>query len=315
VAGGAGFIGHHLVHFLLRQGADVTVLDNLTTARPESRDLLVSASDRVTFLEHDIVQPVGLDADILCNLACPASPVQYQGDPLRTWKTSVLGTMHLAEMAQARGMTFVQASTSEVYGDPLEHPQSETYWGNVSTIGVRACYDEGKRAAETYLTDLARMTPFDLRIARIFNTYGPGMAFGDGRAVSNFVEQALRGQSLTLFGDGLQTRSLCYVDDLVKGLVALATVPAACGEVVNLGNPAECTIRSLAELVQALTGSTMPFEHCAQPQHDPQRRCPDISKAGKLLGWAPRTTLEAGLSSVIDDFSTRLKAAGELATV
>ena len=308
VTGGAGFVGHHLVGFLLQQGAFVTVVDNLSTARPETRALLTSTSERVTFIEHDIIQPIDLDADILFNLACPASPRHYQRDPRQTWKTSILGAMHLGELALAKGMTFVQASTSEVYGDPLLHPQSESYWGNVSTKGIRACYDEGKRAAETYLTDLARTETLDLRIERIFNCYGPGMAFGDGRVVSNFIENALRNDPLIVFGDGSQTRSFCYVDDLVRGLAALATTPAARGEIVNLGNPVEFSIGELADLVLKLTGSKAPLTFDPLPEHDPKRRCPDISKAKELLGWEPRTDTSTGILNVIDDFQNRIDA-------
>jgi len=310
VTGGAGFVGSHLTRALLDYGAHVTVVDDLSTSRAEASVQYTGGAGTASFIQHDISQPIDLSGDILFNLACPASPKHYQRDPLQTWKTSVLGALHLGEMAVTNNIIFVQASTSEVYGDPNVHPQSETYWGNVSTQGVRACYDEGKRAAETYLTDLSRMKGLDLRIARIFNTYGAGMAFNDGRAVSNFVLQALSGRPLTIFGDGSQTRSLCYVDDLVDGLIAMAESPAARSEIMNLGNPVEYSVREIADLVLEMTDGCSPLEFCPLPQHDPTRRCPDITKAKSILGWSPKIEVSEGLSLMIEDFKVRL-AAGE----
>jgi len=310
VTGGAGFVGMHLTRALLAQGAHVTVVDNLSTSRPGESGLLTGETKELLFIKHDISQPIALQGDILFNLACPASPKHYQSDPLQTWKTSVLGAMHLGEMAVRNNLIFVQASTSEVYGDPAVHPQPETYWGNVSTQGIRACYDEGKRAAETYLTDLSHIKGLDLRIARIFNTYGPGMALDDGRAVSNFVLQALMGHPLSLFGDGTQTRSLCYVDDLVGGLIAMVRNPAARGETMNLGNPVEHTVREIAGLVLEVAKVDAPLDFSPLPQHDPKRRCPDISKAKNILGWGPKVDVRTGLSLVVKDFKARL-AKGE----
>lgn len=310
VTGGAGFVGTHLTRALLHQGAIVTVVDDLSTGHHDIAAQPTGGQGNACFIKHDISSPIDLHGDVLFNLACPASPKHYQRDPLQTWKTSVLGAMHLGEMAVENGLIFVQASTSEVYGDPQVHPQSETYWGNVSTQGIRACYDEGKRAAETYLTDLARVKGLDLRIARIFNTYGPGMAFDDGRAVSNFAIQALQGNPLTVFGDGTQTRSLCYVDDLVDGLIAMARTPSARGEIMNLGNPREYTVREIAEMVLDVAGLDGALEFGPLPQHDPMRRCPDIAKARRTLGWGPKIEIHEGLSMLIADFKARL-AAGE----
>lgn len=310
VTGGAGFVGMHLTKALLGQGAHVTVVDDLSTSPAGASGLLTGEAGELVFIKHDISQPINLQGDILFNLACPASPKHYQSDPIQTWKTSVLGAMHLGEMAVRNNLILVQASTSEVYGDPTVHPQPETYWGNVSTQGIRACYDEGKRAAETYLTDLSRIKGLDVRIARIFNTYGPGMAFSDGRAVSNFVIQALTGRTLSVFGDGSQTRSLCYIDDLVDGLIAMALTPAARGETINLGNPIEHTVREIAELVLEMADVDVTLGFSPLPQHDPKRRCPDISKAEIILGWGPKIDVREGLSFVGDDFKTRL-AKGE----
>ncbi|MCX8225367.1 MAG: GDP-mannose 4,6-dehydratase [Sulfitobacter sp.] len=310
VTGGAGFVGTHLTRALLRQGAVVTVVDDLSTGHLNTSAQPTGEQGNASFIQHDICQPIDLRGDILFNLACPASPKHYQRDPLQTWKTSVLGAMHLGEMAVENNLIFVQASTSEVYGDPQVHPQSETYWGNVCTKGIRACYDEGKRAAETYLTDLSRMRGLDLRIARIFNTYGAGMAIDDGRAVSNFALQALQGDPLTVFGDGSQTRSLCYVHDLVDGLIAMALNPSARGEIMNLGNPREHTVREIADLVLEVAGLDVALEFCPLPQHDPMRRCPDIAKARRVLGWSPKIEIHEGLSLLITDFKARL-AAGE----
>ncbi|WP_372885612.1 NAD-dependent epimerase/dehydratase family protein [Shimia sp.] len=306
VAGGAGFVGGHLVRRLLEQGARVTVLDNFHTG---SRATLAGLEgDRLSVVDHDVCAPLDMACDLVINLACPASPEHYQADPLQTWRTSVFGSANLVEMAQRHGARIVQASTSEVYGDPELHPQAETYWGNVSCTGPRACYDEGKRAAETYLLDMFREKNVDVRIARLFNTYGPGMAINDGRVVSNFVVQALRGEALTVFGDGTQTRSFCYVSDTVNGLLALAAGRGLQGQVFNIGNPDERSVLEIAELVRTLTGSAVAMRREPAAIDDPRRRCPDISRARQRLGWAPETALRDGLEMTIADFRGRLAA-------
>lgn len=302
VTGGAGFVGTHLVRALLQAGAErVAVLDDFSTGREEGvAALATEAGDRLSVHRGDVATPPDLPkAGVIFNLACPASPLHYQADPLRTWRTSVLGTHAMLGLAQGWGARFVQASTSEVYGDPVSHPQRETDWGHVNPIGPRACYDEGKRAAETLLMDAARHAGADIRIARIFNTYGPGMADGDGRAVPAFLSQALAGEALSLHGDGSQTRSFCHVSDLVTGLMLLAETEAARGEVVNLGNPEEITMSTLAERILALTGATSGLRHDPRPVDDPTRRRPDIAKARRLLGWAPRVTLDDGLRGML----------------
>jgi UDP-glucuronate decarboxylase len=278
------------------------VLDNFSSG---SRENLagVAAHLRLTVIRGDVVTAdeaaaEARRADFTFNLACPASPVRYQRDPLGTWKTAVLGTMRLAEATGEGGGRFIQASTSEVYGDPAEHPQRESYWGHVNPIGPRACYDEGKRAAETFLADLARTRGGDIRVARIFNTYGPHMAAEDGRVVSSFVAQALAGRDLTVFGDGSHSRSFCYVADMVEGLLRLGASAAGAAP-VNLGNPAETSVRDLAELVLKLTGSKSRIVHRPLPEDDPSRRRPDISRAAELLGWQPVTGLEQGLRATI----------------
>jgi UDP-glucuronate decarboxylase len=291
VAGGAGFIGQHLTRALAEAGAQVTVIDNLSTGCDRGLAPLVVAD--IAGLER--LPPV----DILFNLACPASPRAYQADPVQTWKTSVLGTLRLAELALAAGARIVQASTSEVYGDPLVHPQTEDYPGNVALGGPRACYDEGKRAAEVLLYDMARIQGLDVRVARVFNTYGPGMAAGDGRALPAFIEAARAGQPLRLEGGGHQTRSFCHVSDMVQGLMALALCEAARGLPVNLGNPDERTIREAAETVLRLTGSRSELAEVAPAANDPRRRCPDIARARALMGWEPVVGFEDGLRSMI----------------
>lgn len=315
VTGGAGFIGLHLSRALVAAGARVTVIDDLSTSRPEARAILAGLGPGLRFVHHDVTTPIEITGDILFNLACPAAPRMYQRDPLRTWKTSVLGALHLGDRAAAQGMTFVHASTSEIYGNPQQHPQGEAYWGHVALQGPRACYDEGKRAAETYLSDLARLRRLDLRIARIFNTYGPGMALGDGRVVVNFVEQALQGQPLSLYGNGQQTRALCHVADLVRGLIAMAVRPQARGHTINLGNPAEVTIGTLARLVREITGADVPVLQHPLPEHDPVRRCPDISRARELLQWEPRIDLRTGLAEVVRDVADRLQVASRPSAV
>lgn len=295
VAGGAGFIGTHLTRALIEAGADVALVDNLSTGRADRSTAPLTVCD-ISGLER-----LPLPADIVFNLACPASPRAYQADPVQTWRTSVMGTWTLAHLALQAGARILQASTSEVYGDPLVHPQTEDYSGNVALTGPRACYDEGKRAAEVLLYDLAQTKGLDIRVARIFNTYGPGMACGDGRALPAFFEAARAGQPLRLEGGGGQTRSFCHVDDMVRGLMALALCEPARGIPVNLGNPDERTIREAAETVVRLTGSTSSLVEVAAAANDPRRRCPDISRARTLLGWTPQVGFEAGLQSMLAD--------------
>lgn len=294
VAGGAGFIGRHLTRALVAAGAEVAVVDDLSTGRDVGLAPLTRA-DVATLGRLPIA------AEVVFNLACPASPRAYQADPVQTWRTSVIGTWTLAQLALKAGARIVQASTSEVYGDPLVHPQTEHYAGNVSLSGPRACYDEGKRAAEVLLYDMGRTQGLDVRVARIFNTYGPGMATGDGRALPAFIEAALCGAPLLLAGGGAQTRSFCHVDDMVRGLMALALCDAAQCLPVNLGNPDERTIRDAAEAVLRLTGSRSPLLEVAPSPNDPRRRCPDITLARALLGWGPAVPFEVGLQMMIDE--------------
>lgn len=303
VTGGAGFIGSHLCEHLLSEGHDVLCLDNFFTGSKYNLRHLVD-DYRFEILRQDVVNPVFVEVDRIFNLACPASPVHYQFNPVKTVKTSVMGAVHMLGLAKRVHARILQASTSEVYGDPQVHPQVEEYWGHVNPIGPRSCYDEGKRVAETLFFDYHRQNGVDVRVVRIFNTYGPRMAFEDGRVVSNFVVQALRGEPLTLYGDGSQTRSFCYVSDLVRGLCALMdgehTGP------VNMGNPHEVTIRELAETILRLTGSSSAIVHEPAPVDDPVRRKPDITKARELLDWEPRVSLEEGLRLTIEEFRQRL---------
>jgi UDP-glucuronate decarboxylase len=304
VTGAAGFLGSHLVDRLLAEGFEVVGVDNLMTG--DLGNLEKAGRDRhFHFQMGDVREPIHVYAELVFNFACPASPVHYQSDPYATLTTSVLGAQRLVEMARGRRCSIVHASTSEVYGDPTVHPQPESYWGNVNPIGERACYDEGKRCAETLLNDARRAWGVDVRIARIFNTYGPRMAFDDGRVVSNFVVQALRGKPLTLFGDGQQTRSFCYVDDLVEGIVRMSRTERIDGP-VNLGNPEEFTIRELAEQVVRQIGQGLSIQHAPLPADDPRQRKPDISRARELLGFSPRVPLAEGLGATIDDFRRRL---------
>ncbi len=304
VTGGAGFIGSHLCGALLEQGHEVLGLDNLFSG--DKANLAPHLDDhRFEFIRHDIVQPILLEVDRIFNLACPASPVHYQFNPVKTVKTNVLGTLHCLGMAKRIGARILQASTSEVYGDPEEHPQKESYWGHVNPIGLRSCYDEGKRLAETLMMDYHRQSRVDIRIARIFNTYGPRMSFEDGRVVSNFVVQALRNEDLTIYGDGSQTRSFCFVSDMVDGLIRLMEHPTLTGP-VNLGNPQEIAVRHLAELVLELTGSAARLRFRPMPEDDPSRRRPDIDLAERELGWQPQVELREGLARTIADFETRL---------
>jgi UDP-glucuronate decarboxylase len=305
VTGGAGFIGSHLCERLITQGHEVVCLDNFFTGRRENvRHLL----DYRTFelLRHDVCEPLLVEVDQIYNLACPASPVHYQYNPIKTVKSNVMGTLNMLVLARRVGARILQASTSEVYGEPHEHPQTESYWGNVNPIGLRSCYDEGKRVAETLMMDYHRQNKVDTRIARIFNTYGPRMAESDGRVVSNFVVQALRGIPLTLYGDGSQTRSFCYVDDLVEGLIRLMNTDGL-HDPVNLGNPGEFSIRQLAETIVELCGSRLSIEYKPLPQDDPTQRRPDIRRANQLLDWRPTVALREGLERTIPYFAGRLK--------
>jgi len=297
VAGGAGFIGQHLVQALLNADARVHVIDDYSTGR--SLKVQARTPNQLTHHSHDICQPMDIPpAAVIYNLASPASPRHYQTDPIQTWKTNVLGTLGMIEHAMACDAIHVQASTSEVYGDPLSHPQRETDWGNVNPIGPRACYDESKRAAEALLMDAARTRNADVRIARIFNTYGPGMSISDGRAIPNFAAQAYAAQPITVHGEGTQTRSFCHVSDTVEALMRLAAIEAAKAEVVNIGNPAEVTILDIAQQVNALFGSKSDIIFVPRPADDPQRRRPDIGKAMQLLDWTPKMALKDGLMTI-----------------
>lgn len=300
VTGGAGFIGSHLCERLLGEGHDVLCLDNFFTGR---RANIIKLLDNHHFelIRHDVIEPVLLEVDQIYNLACPASPIHYQYNPVKTVKTSVMGMINMLGLAKRVRARILQASTSEVYGDPLVHPQREEYWGNVNPIGLRSCYDEGKRIAETLMMDYHRQNHVDIRIARIFNTYGPRMLENDGRVVSNFIVQALRGKPLTLYGSGEQTRSFCYVDDLVEALMRLMNVEGV-HEPVNLGNPGEFTIRQLADEVIKMCDSKSEIEYLPFPEDDPKQRQPNITRAQTLLGWNPTVALHEGLSKTVKYF-------------
>ncbi len=302
ITGGAGFLGSHLCDRLIKQGHQVICLDSLFTGSLKNVDGLMSHPS-FKFIQHDVVDPIAVDAlDEIYNLACPASPVHYQHNPIHTMKTSVLGALNVLELARQTGAKVFQASTSEVYGDPSVHPQPEEYWGNVNTIGIRSCYDEGKRAAETLFFDYQRTHHLRIKVVRIFNTYGPRMAADDGRVVSNFIVQALRGEDLTVYGDGSQTRSFCYADDLVEGFIRLMNADDSVVGPLNLGNPGEFTMIELAEKVLRLTGSQSKLIHMPLPQDDPKQRRPDITKARQLLDWQPTVELEQGLERTISYF-------------
>jgi len=305
VTGGAGFIGSHLCERLLADGHDVLCLDNFFTGR-RANILNLLESRQFELIRHDVIEPILLEVDQIYNLACPASPIHYQYNPVKTVKTSVMGMINMLGLAKRVRARILQASTSEVYGDPLVHPQPEEYWGNVNPIGSRSCYDEGKRIAETLMMDYHRQNEVDTRIARIFNTYGPRMLEDDGRVVSNFIVQALRGEPLTLYGQGDQTRSFCYVDDLVEALIKLMNV-ADVHDPVNLGNPGEFTIKQLAEQVVRICGSKSGVEYLPLPEDDPKQRQPDISRAQTLLDWNPTIPLNEGLIKTVSDFRGRLK--------
>jgi UDP-glucuronate decarboxylase len=305
VTGGSGFIGSHLCRRLLAQGHDVLVVDNFySSTRGNVLDLL--DQPRFELMRHDVTFPLYVEVDQIYHLACPASPVFYQHDPVQTTKTCVHGSINMLGLAKRLGASILLSSTSEVYGDPEVHPQEESYWGNVNPIGVRSCYDEGKRCAETLFFDYYRQHALPIKVARIFNTYGPNMLPNDGRVVSSFIVQALRGQPLTVFGDGSQTRSFCYVDDLVEGLIKLMNSAAEVTGPVNLGNPGEFTMLELAKKVLALTGSDCPIEHLPLRSDDPVRRRPDISLARELLGWQPTVALDEGLVRTVEFFRRAL---------
>ena len=301
VTGGAGFLGSHLCDRLLQDGNDVICVDNLFTGSKDNiRHLL--GNPYFEFIRHDVTQPIFVECDQIYNLACPASPIWYQKDPIYTFKTSVWGAMNCLGLAKRTGARVLQASTSEVYGDPEVHPQPEEYRGCVNTIGIRSCYDEGKRAAETLFFDYHRQHDVDIKVMRIFNTYGPRMDINDGRVISNFIIQALRGQDITIYGDGSQTRSFCYVDDLIEGMVRLMNSRDGFTGPVNVGNPGEFTIKELAEIVIRLTGSNSELIYQELPEDDPKQRKPNIELAKKELGWGPSVILEEGLRKTIDYF-------------
>jgi UDP-glucuronate decarboxylase len=304
VTGGAGFIGSHLCDRLVADGHHVVCLDNFFTGRNENVEHLLDHA-HFEVMRHDVTEPLFLDVDQIYNLACPASPVHYQYNPVKTVKSNVMGTINMLVLAKRVRARILQASTSEVYGDPTVHPQTESYWGNVNPIGPRSCYDEGKRVAETLMMDYHRQDKVDIRIARIFNTYGTRMQEGDGRVVSNFIVQALRGQDLTLYGTGEQTRSFCYVDDLVEGLVRLMAAEAR-HEPVNLGNPVEFTIKELGQRVSRMVGGNIQMVYRPLPEDDPTQRQPDITRAREWLGWEPRVHLEEGLQKTVAYFRSRL---------
>jgi UDP-glucuronate decarboxylase len=305
ITGGAGFIGSHLCERLLSEGQEVICLDNFFTGRRENILSLLD-NHRFELLRHDVIEPILLEVDQIYNLACPASPIHYQYNPVKTVKTSVMGMINMLGLAKRVRARILQASTSEVYGDPLVHPQPEEYWGNVNPIGLRSCYDEGKRIAETLMMDYHRQNHVDTRIARIFNTYGPRMLENDGRVVSNFVVQALRGEPLTLYGAGDQTRSFCYVDDLVEALIRLMNAKDL-HEPVNLGNPGEFTIKELAEEVGRICDSGSGVKYLPLPEDDPKQRKPDIRRAQEMLGWNPTISLRQGLERTVAFFRQRIE--------
>jgi len=306
VTGGAGFLGSHLIDRLLERGDEVLCVDNLFTGDKSNLDHL-SGHARFEFMRHDVGFPLYVEVDQIFNLACPASPIHYQHDPVATTKTSVIGAINMLGLAKRLKVPILQASTSEVYGDPTVHPQVESYWGNVNPIGIRSCYDEGKRCAETLFFDYQRQHGLDVKVLRIFNTYGPRMHAADGRVVSNFIVQALQGKDITLFGDGSQTRSFCYVDDLIEGMMRMMEAGPEVHGPINLGNPNEFTIRQLAEKVVELTGSGSKLIYQPLPSDDPTQRRPDISLARTQLGgWEPTIQLEEGLRRTIAYFAERL---------
>ena len=306
VTGGAGFLGSHLCERLLSEGNNVICLDNFFTG--QKRNILHLMDNKFfEIIRHDIVNPILLEVDQIYNLACPASPIHYQYNPVKTTKTSVMGAINMLGLAKRVKARILQASTSEVYGDPAVHPQKEEYWGYVNTIGIRACYDEGKRCAETLFFDYFRQNNVDIKVVRIFNTYGPRMHPDDGRVVSNFIVQALRGDTITVYGDGTQTRSFCYVDDMVDGMIKMMNSPKGFTGPVNLGNPVEYQVKDLAEMVIRLTGSNSPIDYKPLPADDPKRRQPDIGLAKEKLNWKPLVEVEEGLKNTIDYFKERIE--------
>ena len=302
VTGGAGFLGSHLCDRLLTDGHDVVALDNFFTGSKRNVAHLLSRAD-FELIRHDVVEPILLEVDWIFNLACPASPIHYQYNPVKTVKTSVMGTLNMLGLAKRVRARILQASTSEVYGDPQEHPQTEAYWGHVNPIGPRSCYDEGKRVAETLMVDYHRQNGVDIRIARIFNTYGPRMATGDGRVISNFIVQGLSGDELTIYGDGTQTRCFCFVDDLIEGLVALMNYEGTdSAEPVNLGSTDERSMNDVIECLGEILGRKLPVQHHPLPENDPVRRRPDNTRAKQRLGWEPSVSLVDGLRRTVDYF-------------
>lgn len=306
ITGGAGFLGSHLAERLLHEGHEVLCVDNFYTGR-KANIAGLAANPNFELLRHDVTFPLYVEVDEIYNLACPASPIHYQRDPVQTTKTSVMGAINMLGLAKRLRIPVLQASTSEVYGDPEVHPQTENYWGHVNPIGERSCYDEGKRAAETLFFDYRRQHNMPIKVMRIFNTYGPRMNADDGRVVSNFIVQALRGQPLTIYGDGHQTRSFCYVDDLVDGMVRLMNTPENFTGPVNIGNPAEFTMLELAEEVLSATGSRSRIMYQSLPSDDPKQRQPDIAVAREQLNWNPRVPLSEGLARTVEYFRTSLK--------
>ncbi len=303
ITGGAGFIGSHLSEKLLSQNNEVIILDNFYTGQ-KSNLLRISSNPNFEVLRQDVTEPISVEVDAIYHLACPASPVHYQKFPVQTIKTSVLGSINALELATRLNIPILLSSTSEVYGDPNISPQTETYWGNVNPIGLRSCYDEGKRAAETLFFDFNRQYSTDIRVARIFNTYGPNMSPEDGRVVSNFIVQALKNNDITIYGDGTQTRSFCYVDDLVEGLIKLMNKSDATQSPINLGNPNEISVLELAKTIISMTNSKSKVIQLPLPQDDPKQRRPDIDKAKKVLGWEPKINLENGLTKTIEYFKS-----------
>jgi UDP-glucuronate decarboxylase len=310
VTGGAGFLGSHLCERLLREGHDVLCVDNYFTGRKDNIIHLLGHK-HFEVMRHDVTFPLYVEVDEIFNLACPASPVHYQFDPVQTTKTSVIGAINMLGLAKRVGAKILQASTSEVYGDPTVHPQTEDYRGNVNPLGPRACYDEGKRCAETLFFDYHRQHKVNIKVVRIFNTYGPRMHPNDGRVVSNFIVQALRGEDITLYGDGSQTRAFCYVDDLIEGFIRLMATGTEFTGPINIGNPHEIQVRELAERAIALTGSQSRIVHRPLPQDDPLQRCPDITMARSVLGWEPAVDLDTGLSRTVAYFQQMLAESGQ----
>ena len=307
VTGGAGFLGSHLCERLLAEGHDVLCVDNFFTSSRRNVEHLIGHR-HFELMRHDVTFPLYVEVDEIYNLACPASPVHYQFDPVQTTKTSVLGAINMLGLAKRLRAKILQASTSEVYGDPIVHPQTESYWGNVNPVGFRSCYDEGKRCAETLFFDYRRQHRLGIKVVRIFNTYGPRMHPNDGRVVSNFIVQALRGDDITIYGDGQQTRSFCYADDLIDAMLRMMATPDDVTGPINIGNPGEFTIRQLAEMVIELTGSRSKIVSRPLPSDDPKQRRPDISLAQEMLGWQPRTPLREGLIKTIDYFDSFLSS-------